>query len=186
VVVNLTGRGQAERDHAWRGAGLRVLVEPREWNLAEVDAGQTLDEVEAGVAPVEALAWLPLMKRGGDPAIIRRWREVAAGEPDRTRRRELVLAQVFAELVGTQDVWIKALEGWEMIESPIIGKLLTEAEAKRAAEILLQMLSKRFKAVPDDLRAAILAVQDPERLTGWVDIALEKRSLRKFREATGL
>jgi hypothetical protein len=52
--------------------------------------------------------------------------------------------------------------------------------------MLLQMLLERFKTVPDDLRTAILAVQDSERLTAGVGVALKVRSLRKFREATGL
>jgi hypothetical protein len=77
-----------------------------------------------------------------------------------------------------------------MIESPIIGKLLAEAEAKAEAkakeEVLLQVLLERFKVVPDDLRAAILAVKDPERLSVCVAAAVKARSLRKFREATGL
>jgi hypothetical protein len=126
------------------------------------------------------------MKRGGDSDIIGRWRELARREPDRKRRAELVLARVFAELVGRQDVWIEALRGWEMKESKIIGTLVAEAKAEAKAEMLLQVLRKPFKTVPDDLRTTILAVQDAERLTAWVETAPAARTLRRFREQTGL
>jgi hypothetical protein len=194
VVVNLTGQGDASREYEWRGAGLQALLKPRELNLAALDAGEVLDQVERGAAPVEVLAWIPLMQRGDDPAISARWLDLARREPNRKRRAELVLARVFAELVDRQDVWMKALEGWEMIESPTIKALLTEAEAKAEAkgktegkaEMLVQVLQKRFKKVPDDLRTRILAEQQSDRLSAWGDAALDVRSLRKFREQTSL
>ncbi len=186
VVVNLTGRGQADRAYEWRGAGLQVLLTPRELNFEEFDAGTVLDQVERGEAPFEVQAWIPLMKRGADPDIIKCWFALAGREPDRKRRAELVLARVFAELVGGQDVWIKALEGWAMKESPTIESLFTEAKAESMAEVLLQVLHHRFKNVPDDLRTAILAVQDPQRMTAWVDTAFAARTLRRFREEAGL
>jgi hypothetical protein len=194
VVINLTGKGQAQRDLEWRGAGLHLLLQPREWSLEEVDAGQTLDEVENGEAPREILVWLPLMKRGSEPGMIERWLELAGQETDRQRRGDLALAQVFAELVNAQGVWSKALEGWNMKESTIIKQLedaaeakgVLKGEAKGTAKSLLKILQKRFKAVPEDLRAAILAVQDDARLSTWLDIALESRSLRRFRQETNV
>jgi len=198
VVVNLTGSGSAERDLEWRGAGLHTLLKPRELNLAELDAGVVMDQVERGKAPCEVLALIPLMHRGADPDMIDRWLGLAGSVPDAKRRAELVLARIFAELVGRQDLWIKALEGWQMQESPTIGRLLAEAkaeakaegeargEARGRAEALLQVLRKRFKRVPADLRTAILAVQEPERLTAWVDTAITADTLRLFRQQAGL
>ena len=104
VVVNLTGRGQAARDLHWRGAGLRLLLEPREWNLCDMEAALVLRQVEEGRAPVEVLAWLPLMQGGGELAIIQRWLELARGVTDPRRRADLGLVLVFAELTECRDV----------------------------------------------------------------------------------
>ena len=54
----------------WQKAGLRTWMQPREINLADKDAGKVLDEIDAGTAP---LAFIPLMKGGGEDAIIQRW-----------------------------------------------------------------------------------------------------------------
>ena len=64
-------------------------------------------------------------------------------------------------------------------------KARREGEAKGKAEALLQFLTRRFKAVPDDLRTAILAAPE-DRLTAWLDIAFAARSLRRFRDQAGL
>src|SRR5262249_52326004 len=103
VVVNLTGQGDAQRDHEWRGAGLQTLLKPRELNLEAEDAGAVLDQVERGEAPVEVLAWIPLMKRGDDSAIITRWQELARREADPKRPAGLVLGLGVAAVVGGQD-----------------------------------------------------------------------------------
>jgi hypothetical protein len=63
---------------------------------------------------------------------------------------------------------------------------MKQHEAQAKAEMLLKILEKRFKAVPDDLRTVILAVKDPEQLNTWVDVAFAVRSLRCFREQVGL
>src|SRR5262245_48529967 len=64
--------------------------------------------------------------------------------------------------------------GANMQESQIIKELQAEARA----EDLLQILQQRFKAVPDDLRAAILAVKDLDQLTPWIGLAVSARTLR--------
>jgi hypothetical protein len=182
IVINLTGQGQALRDHKWRGAGLRVLIQPHEWNLKDVSAELVLRQVADGEAPLEALAWIPLMKGGNEPGKIKRWLELARPQTNRQRRLDLGLVLVFAELAGSQDVWREALKGWNMKESQIVKEW--QAEAK--AEMLIQILQKRFKAIPEDLRAAILAAKDPEQLTTWADVAFTVRSLRRFRQQAGL
>jgi hypothetical protein len=53
-------------------------------------------------------------------------------------------------------------------------------------EILVGVLQKRFKTVPDDLRAAILDTKDLAQLTAWIDLALSARMLRSFRKQAGL
>jgi hypothetical protein len=182
VVINLTGQGLALRDHEWRGAGLHVLIEPREWNFKDVSANLVLRQIEHGEAPQEALVWIPCMRGGNTPGIIKRWLVLANREANRQRRTDLGLAQVFAELVGSQDVWREALKGLNMQESPF----MKQWENKVRAEDLLQILAKRFKAVPDDLRTAIVAVNETERLVGWIDLAITSRTLRSFRREAGV
>jgi predicted transposase YdaD len=108
---------------------------------------------------------------------------------------------VFAELTNRQEVWRRALEDWDMKESQLVkewedkarregeakGKAEGEAKGKAEgkAEALLQFLSRRFKAVPDELRTAILAAPE-ERLTAWLDVAFAARSLPRFRDQAGL
>ena len=189
IVVNLTGRGSAQRDLHWRGAGLHLLLQPREWNLEELDADQVMNQVERGAAPVEVLAWLSLMHGGSDPAIIQRWLELARRVTDPQRRADLGLVRVFAELTNCQDVWRKALEGWDMQESQLVkeweDKARREGKIEGKAEALLLFLQKRFKTVPDDLRGAIMAAPE-DRLTAWLDLAFAARSLRRFRAQAGV
>lgn len=78
---------------------------------------------------------------------------------------------------------VKEWEDKARREGEARGKVEGKAEGK--AESLLQVLQKRFKKVPDDLRAAIVAAEE-SRFTGWLDIALGARSLRRFREQAGL
>ena len=42
--------------------------------------------------------------------------------------------KLFAERVHCRDVWEKAMEGFSMIESPLIADLLAKAEAQAAAK----------------------------------------------------
>jgi hypothetical protein len=186
VVVNLTGKGSARREHHWRGAGLHVLVQPREWNFAEVPADLVMRQVADGLAPLEALAWIPLMLRGNDPGIIEQWPILARRETNRQRRADLGLALVFAELVGTDKLWARTLEGWNVRESPFLKQQEDRALAKGKAESLLQILQQRFKTVPDDLSTAILEVQDLGRLTSWINLAVSARTLRTFRKQAGV
>ncbi len=96
VVVNLTGKGRSFRKVAWRGAGLEVTMRSREWNFASLDARTVLRGVGKGEIPRLALAWAPLMKRGGEPGIIRRWLALADQDKDPKVRADLALAAVFA------------------------------------------------------------------------------------------
>jgi hypothetical protein len=182
VVVNLTGKGSAERDLEWRGAGMRLLLQPREWNLAQESAARTLQQVKQGLAPQEALAWIPLMQGGSDPGILREWLRLAGRETDPQRRADLGLVLVFAELAGNQDLWREALKGWNMQEPQIVK----EWQAETRADDLLRILQKRFKAVPEDLRTAILAVKDLDQLGNWIDLAVSVRTLRAFRKQANL
>jgi hypothetical protein len=202
VVINLTGKGRTGRALRLGQTAVLTTLGVVEWDLEELDAGKVMTEVEAGRAPRLLLAWLPLMQKGGDPAIIRRWLGLARQEADKKKREALVLAGVFAEKAGCAVAWREALKGWEVMESQIVKEWTAQAraegetkgklEGKREGELgglakaLLQMLERRFKKVPADLRSVIEGVKDGDRLTAWIDLAFEARSLRKFRERAGL
>jgi hypothetical protein len=196
LVINLTGVGDAARRCVLGTA--EWTLRPVELNLETLDAGEVLEQIAAGTAPRELLAFIPLMQRGDEEGIIRRWREIVGAETDLRKRGDYSLALIFAERVNRHAAWQTALEGFSMIESPIIAELLAQAEAKgeakgeaRArvqtlAETLLQMLQKRFGELPAELQAAISGCEDRDRLRGSLDTILEAQTLAQFRQQTGL
>jgi hypothetical protein len=188
LVLNLTGTGNSGR--TFRGASSLWDVSPCEWNLANEDAEKRLAEVEAGSAPLEALAFIPLMKKGGDDGIIRRWLEVVGKETDRRRRGGLKLVVVFAGLTGCKQEWQKALEGFDVNESTIVNEWRAEArregELKGAAAAVLRCLRTRFGAVPEDVTRSVNACSDLVQLETLLDSALVAASLEDFRRLSNL
>jgi hypothetical protein len=190
LVVNLTGRGQSGRTMRLADTGVRTVLKPIDRDMGALSAEKVLRDVRAGRAPTLALAFVPLMKKGGDPGMIGRWLEVARQVKEVEIRQALGLALVFAEKAGCGDAWREALKGWDVMESQIVkewtAKARAEGEAEGAARLLVRVLEHRFKEVPLDLRAAIEAVKEAERLTAWADVALEARNLRQFRTRAGI
>ncbi len=206
LVINLTGKGHASENATLAGTGMRTWLGVVERDLESYSAEDVLGQVGADRAPRLALAYVPLMQNGGDPGIIRTWLDLARQETDQRKREALALAVVFAERAGCEPIWRAALKGWEIMESQIVkewtaqaraegetkgkleGKLEgeVEGEIKGKLQALLQLLQRRFKKLPDDLRSAIEAVKDADRLTAWIDLAIDARTLRKFRESAGL
>ena len=184
LVLNLTGTGNSGR--TFRGASSLWDESPCEWNLAHEDADKILAEVEAGKAPLEALAFIPLMKKGGDDGIIRRWLEVVGREPDRRRRGGLKLAVVFAGLTGCKQEWKKALEGFDVNESTIVNEWKAEARREEKTEITLRLIRKLHGPVPDDLSRSIRACKDAGKLDAWLDATVTATSLDDFRRLAGL
>src|SRR5579871_842862 len=86
AVVNLTGRGRSSRDMRLRQTTVRTHLGVHERNLADASAADTLDGIADGSIARVLLAWVPLMQGGDDLAIIQRWKELAAAEPDAQRR----------------------------------------------------------------------------------------------------
>jgi hypothetical protein len=78
------------------------------------------------------------------------------------------------------------MEGFDMIESPLIAELLAEAEAKAKLETLLRVMRKRYTEVPEAMLAPIRACADGGQLDRWLDAALDADTLEKFRQRTGL
>jgi hypothetical protein len=188
LVINLTGTGQSGR--SFRRAASMWELSPCEWNLEERDAESILAEVETGRAPLEVLAFISLMKKGGDDGIIRRWLEVVGKEPSRERRGNLTLVAVFAERTGCTDTWKKALEGFDVTESTIVNEWKAEAvrksERRMKAEFLLRLVKKLPEEAPEELNRAIRDCEDPSKLDAWLDAGFEASSLDDFRRITGL
>jgi hypothetical protein len=186
VVINLRGRGQAMREMSWEEAGLRVVLQPREWNLEELEATAVLDGVDGGTIPRAVLAWLPLMQGGNRADLIPRWRTLADLETDLPRRSDLGLALVFAEAAGCPEVWQEGLKEWNVIESKIVKKWQDEAEVKGKVGAALHLLSRKFGQIPDEVATQIRATTDKERLDTLIEIAGLVGTLEQFRTDSGL
>ena len=196
LVINLTGTGNSGRTFSRNTSKWEIA--PCEWNFAAEDAGEILGGVTAGTIPQEMLAFIPAMKKGGEPGIIAAWLDLVRQEPDRRKRGVLTLAVVFAQLTDCTDAWKKALEGFDVMESTIVNEWKAEAERKgelkgyekgeRMAkfEVLLRLLQRKFGIVPEDLVAAIRACEGTASLDAWIDAALSTPSLDEFRRLIGL
>jgi hypothetical protein len=129
VVVNLTGRGDAAR--AFRIGPAEWAVRPVERNLSALDAAAVLDDIAAGTAPEEVLAFVPLMHGGGDDDIIERWRRVVAADPDPRRRADFALAVMFAQKTTHLSKWRTAVEEVITEESSVFVELFERWKAKQ-------------------------------------------------------
>jgi hypothetical protein len=181
VIVNLTGVGQCGRRMLWQPGAESTLL-PIEWNLETLDANFLLDQIVSGKAPRELLAWLSLMKNGNDPGTIKRWLEVASLERDPYRKADLALVEVFANLTGGTEVWEKALEGFNVIESVTVNKWKAQAVAKS----LLGILEKKFSPVPAEVQTKIEATTALDVLQHWVILAATTDSMDSFRRGAGV
>jgi hypothetical protein len=185
VVVNLTGKGDCARDMALGTTQWKLT--PQEINLEELDAAVVLEEIARGEAPKEVLAWIPLMKKGGEDAIITRWLQIASTEPDLKKRGVYALAVDFAGAVRLEELWEKRLEGFTMIDSPVVSKWKAEAARKAKIESLVAILQERFKgAVTAELIAAIQASQDADQIQRWTIQAATALTLEQFRQEASI
>jgi hypothetical protein len=186
VVVNLTGKGACGLDLSWPEAGVRTVLQPREWNLSQAVAAQILDGVAAGTIPRPVLAWIPLMQGGDDPAIMQRWLQLAAQEPDDERRGDLGLAVIFAEAAGCADAWEKLLEGWNVVQSKVVQGWIDMGEAKGRVAAILEVLELRLGTPPTDLTDSVQQVTDPSHLRRLLALAMQAVSFEQFRKDAGL
>jgi hypothetical protein len=151
--------------------------------LRAQSAAGTLRRIQAKQLDRCILPWIPLMRGGGDPRIIRWWRRLAEAEPDeRLRRQYAGLALVFAGLVGHEPAWRQALEGLNMLRSKVMDEV--RAEARR--EDVLKALELRFQIqVPADLAAAVNTLPNLEEASRWFEASQTARSLEDFRATVG-
>lgn len=187
VLLNLTGppqpleldMRQTELDGA--GAWLRVV----QVTFAEEEAAKILTRIASGELSRGVLPWIPLMRDGGDPAIIGEWRRLALEEPSGQRRSDYGgLALVFAGLAGRRQMWEQALKGRNMLQSEVVLEWQREAEIERSHKLILRLLELRHRqAVPADLEATVTASNDLEELSRWFDLAVTTDTLEAFRIA---
>jgi hypothetical protein len=168
------------------GADAETTLLPLEWNLETRAADVVLDGIARGELPRALLAWMSLMKKGNDPDTIRRWLEIANQESDPQRKADYALVVVFADLTGGTEVWEKALEGFNVIESVTVNKWKAQAAAKAKIEDVIGILEDKFGPVPVDAKAKIEATTSLDILQRWVILAGKATSLDEFRKDAGV
>src|SRR5205823_169084 len=114
------------------------------------------------------LCWISLMRGGGEPGIIERWKEVANQEPESSKRAIYgAIVVVFAELTGCVPQWQSALEGWNMRESTVVAEWKAEGRAEGIAEGIAEgraqgmaqgIVEGRAQGMAQGKRSALLVV----------------------------
>ncbi len=185
ALVNLTGTEQnSSLEMLLPGqpdVGIRLALKLR--TLRNEEAGALVDAISAGRQARCLLPWIPLMRDGGEPAIIERWKEIAGAEPDAKMRSDYgVLAKTFARLKDYADVWLQALKEWNVIESPY----LNEERLQVQREDLRSVIEARFQApCPPELVSAIEHSTDRAELRRWLVAVVSAPTLEAYRAAIG-
>jgi hypothetical protein len=189
LLINLTGEQRFKCvDWAWAGGAFGTRLAPFVVDVANQDAILTLDRIEKKELGLPVLPLLALMRGGGTPAFIERWKQVVETEADESRRvqyREAAI--VFAELTRCQVNWLQATEGWMMRESQYIkswervGEERAELRTQRAS--LLRLIRVRVQdPVPDAIKLAIEGTNDLSKLESWFDAAALVGSIAELRK----
>jgi hypothetical protein len=171
------------------GLGLHLNFKP--FNLETMQAQDVLDRVAASTLFRSALAWVPLMKGGGEPDTAARWKELAGAEPNETRRADLGgLALIFASLTDCVPVWRKELEGWNVERSPITLEWEARGEARGSLNALrntlLRLLHLKFGSVPESIKQAVDSQTDQATLDRWLDSVIVASSIEELRSQWGI
>ena len=73
-----------------------------------------------------------------------------------------------------------------MIESPLIAELLANARRKAKIDVVLRVLRKRHRELPEEFATSVRACTDSDQLDRWLDALGEAQTLEQFRQQTGL
>ncbi len=123
---------------------------PIAWNVAGDSAEETLVGIADGTVSWGMLFWVPLMRGGGSPGVIERWKERVRSIPNRKTQNDLArIALVLAELAGHYLAWQKTLEDWDMTESPVVNRWIASAEqnaSRRRARYIDTRAPRSFRA----------------------------------------
>lgn len=189
VVVTLKGNlGPGDWAMAPKDCdGLGLYLKYKPFNLETMLAQDVLDRVAANTLFRSALAWVPLMNGGGEPATAARWKELAAMESNETRRADLGgLALIFASLTNCVPVWRKELEGWNVERSPITLEWEARGSLKTSRNILLRLLQVKFGSIPEPMQQAVDSQTDQATLDRWLDSVITATSIKDLRSQWGL
>jgi hypothetical protein len=132
LLVHLTGQSQPRLHSVWPAAHFDTQVRPWVVNLSEHSAAATLTGIAAQTIPPVALAFVPLMQGGADPAIVTEWKRVGRLAPEAWRPSVAAGAVVFAELTQCKPLWQAELKEWNMVKSEIVEEW--KAEARKEGE----------------------------------------------------
>ena len=176
------------------------IFKPTIRNIRDDDAAETLEGIENKSIPFGALPLVPLMKGGGKPDIIARWRKnVEQVTHEHWRPNLPPLAVLFAELRKRHHIWARALKGWDMLTSEWVRQWQDVGERKgeqkgeqkgrleQAQEALLTVLKARFHDLGGNgLESQIAKQTDAAILSQWLVNASVSPSLAEFRKRTKL
>jgi hypothetical protein len=152
VVLDLTGQSPARqlvlRSKVVTGCELNFTVLRR--SLADDDAAAVIAGVGSGKISPWLLGWVPLMQRGGEPAIIAAWQEAAGHQVTDARDRADLgsLTLVLSTLAGCRADWERGLRGWNMKTSPFLDEIRAEGRMEQARAMLLRQGRRKFRAAP--------------------------------------
>jgi hypothetical protein len=190
ILINLTGEQRVKRvEWPWAGGGFGTRLAPFVVDVASEDAVRTLEKIESKELGLPVLPLLALMRGGGTPDFIARWKSAVEKEPDEARRLQYrEAAIVFAELTRSQVNWLRATEGWMMRESQYIkswervGEERGELHKQRAN--LLKAIKLRLEdPVPESIRLAVEGTNDMSKLETWYEAALTVATIAELRKA---
>jgi len=189
AVLNLTGRNSSAsllvQSAAAPACRLELGVMLR--NLRDEQAAELLSAVDAGTVSVWQLGWVPLMQGGGQPGIIKPWRQLAERglKAERDRQDLGALALVFAVLAGCGHQWQAGLQRWNVKTSPFLDEIRAEGREEGrqqgreegrqqgrevgrldgARAVVLRLGRQKFKKPPTrKQQQELAAINDLERL----------------------
>jgi hypothetical protein len=142
-------------------------------NVRLLKARQELARMASREVALCILIWVPLMEGAEDAEVHEEWKRLAGREPDRNRRATYAaLALLFAEMARRGEVWKRALEEWDVEESPIVKEWTKKAEEKAREEALRSPIVEEWKQQAAE-RAREEALRSPI-VEEWKQQAAEK------------
>jgi hypothetical protein len=160
----LSRRGLARLEVSWHVVELWTL--PAEELLAANDVG--------------LVPWVPLAKFDG-PAepILEQCRERIDQQATAEERTNLLAVTQFLMRLRYDEPGLFGILGGGdvMIESPLVQEIV----ARKGRKDVLVILEDRFGPVPADVKAALEAIEDEDRLTALMKVAWRCESLDAFR-----
>jgi hypothetical protein len=100
-------------------------------NAREEKADLTLELIADGKIALCILVWVPVMAGGDDPRVLKRWQEVALLQTEPHMLADyVVLALVFAELVGRKPAWAAVLKEFNVNDSTFLQEIEDKAIKK--------------------------------------------------------